>query len=306
MAGSESGAAAGAAAVEAKLSPLQELQAAGRRALAASWAVKVFAIAVTALYVPVLIDAARIWMKDENQAHGFFIIPIVLFLLWMLRDSIREARPAPSAWGVPLLAFGLLLETSSYLLGIKWFPMLSLIPVLAGAILALHGTNLWRVVAFPVLFLFFAAPLPDAVTLPLSAQIQRASTTGAVVMMRGMGYTLLQTGNRIDTPNVSVEVAEVCSGFKKLTALVAFSFLYGFMFEAALWKRVLLVLAAYPIALFANVVRICGLIVIGDAGGEAALHAAHDWAELAVLVISFGLFVLLGKVLGCRKLRFSV
>ena len=261
---------------------------------------------LVALYAPVVAEAAKIWVTDDNQAHGVFIFPIALFLLWMLRREIRAARPEPAPIGVWLLGFGLLIQTAAWLLGIKWFPMLSLIPVIAGAVLALHGKNLWRVVAFPVCFLFFAAPLPDTIILPLSTQVQNQSTTGSVVLMSSLGYPLIQTGNRIDTPAISVEVAEVCSGFKKLTALVAFAFLYGYVFNVSLWKRAVLVLAAYPIALFANIIRICALIFIGSAWGQHALEGAHDWAELSVLVVSFGMFVLLGRILGCRELRFAL
>ncbi len=261
---------------------------------------------LAALYVPVIAEAARVWLKDENQAHGIFIFPISLFLLWMLRREISAAKPDPAPAGVWLLAGGLLVQTASWVLGIKWFPMLSLIPVIAGAVLALHGRQLWKVVAFPVCFLFFAAPMPDIVIVPLSTEVQNQSTTGSVFLMSSVGYPLIQTGNRIDTPTISVEVAEVCSGFKKLTALVAFAFLYGYVFNVSLWKRAVLVLAAYPIALFANIVRICALIVIGSAWGQHALEKAHDWAELSVLVISFGLFVLLGRILGCRELRFAL
>jgi len=284
----------------------EDVRAVGVDLLRLRWGVKLFLLGILLLYIPVVQEAARIWLKDENQAHGVFIFPIVLFLLWVLRDEIRAAKPAPSVWGLAVLGFGLLLESAAYLMGMKWFPMLSLIPVLAGGILVLHGRNLWKVLCFPVLFTFFAAPLPDAVTLPLSARVQRESTTGAVVVMKTLGYTLVQTGNRIDTPTVSVEVAEVCSGFKKLTALVAFSLLYGFMFPIGVGKRAVLVASAYPIALFANVVRICGLIAIGSAWGDTALHVAHDWAELFVLVISFVLFTLFGKALGCTRLKYSL
>ena len=76
------------------------------------------------------------------------------------------------------------------------------------------------------------------------------------------------------------------------------------MFPLGMGKRMLLVASAYPIALFANVVRICALIGIGYTWGEHALHTAHDSAELAVLVVSFGLFVVAGKAVGCRNLRF--
>lgn len=269
-----------------------------------SWTVKLTLVALVVLYYPVLAEDAQTWVNDENQSHGIFIIPIVLFLLWLLRDRIRAAVPAPTAFGVVLLAFGLLILVASFLLRLKLFPMLSLVPVVAGLILALHGKNLMRVVLFPVLFLGFAAPLPDAITLPVSAAIQRASTDVSAWTMVTMGYPLVQTGNRIDTPTISVEVAEVCSGFKKLTALIAFSFLYGYMFNIGMFKRAVLVVSAPFVALFANVIRVCALIFIGSTWGVGALKTAHDYAEMGVLVVAFFAFIGIGKLIGCQKLRF--
>lgn len=268
------------------------------------WTVKLTLVALVVLYYPVLAEAAHTWINDENQSHGIFIIPIVIFLLWLLRDRIRAAVPAPTAWGVVLLGFGLLVLVASFLLRLKLFPMLSLVPVVAGLVLALHGKNLMRVVLFPVLFLGFAAPLPDAITLPVSAAIQRASTDVSAWTMVTLGYPLVQTGNRIDTPTISVEVAEVCSGFKKLTALIAFSFLYGYMFNIGMFKRAALVASAPFVALFANVIRVCALIFIGSTWGTGALKAAHDYAEMGVLVVAFFTFIGIGKLIGCQKLRF--
>lgn len=274
--------------------------------LAWPWPAKLFALALVTLYAPVVAEVSAVWLKDDSQAHGLFIFPVALFLIWALRHEIRLAPRSPSAWGLAPLAFGLLLETGSYLLRIKFLPMISLVPVLAGGILILHGRELWKVVRFVVLFLIFAAPMPDIVTRPTSMHVQGVSTTGAVTVMGALGYPLIQTGNRIDTPTVSVEVAEVCSGFKKLTALAAFAFLYGFVFRIGWGARALLVLAAYPVALLANIIRISVLIGIGASWGMGALHIAHDWAEIAVLVLSFGIFVALGKLAGCRTLRFSL
>jgi exosortase len=122
--------------------------------------------------------------------------------------------------------------------------------------------------------------------------------------MSALGFTVLQNGNLIEIPGMTLEVAEVCSGFRKLIALGAFSLLYGYLFDIAPWKRAVLFLAAFPIALMANVIRISALIAVSSMWGEKALHIAHDWAEVFVLVIAFALYLLLGKGIGCKNLRF--
>lgn len=261
-------------------------------------------LALLAVYVPVIVEVSQIWRKDDTYAHGFLIIPICLFIIWLNRDDVRRAAVRPTVWGLPLIALGLFLETAGYLLQVKLVAMFSLIPTIIGVVLALHGPELWRQLRFPIAFLFFAVPLPDFIFGPASRFVQSASSTGAATLMSALGFTVLQNGNLIEIPGMTLEVAEVCSGFRKLIALGAFSLLYGYLFDIAPWKRAVLFLAAFPIALMANVIRISALIAVSSMWGEKALHIAHDWAEVFVLVIAFALYLLLGKGIGCKNLRF--
>jgi exosortase len=284
---------------------LAEVAEAGREISRWPVAAKLFAVALLALYVPVIWTAAKEWISQENYAHGMFIFPISLALLWMGRADLRKAQASPTAMGLFPLALGLLMQVAGFILSFSFLAILSIIPLLYGAVLALHGRNLLRAVQFPLLFVFFAAPTPAFVLVPISTWLQRVCSSSAVTAMKGIGYTIAQAGNIIEVPGASLEVADACSGLKKLVAMVAFAALYGYMFRVSPAKRVVLLLASIPIALLANVARICGLIAVSSAGGVSALHVAHDWAELFVLVVAFFLFVGFGKLIGCKTLRFS-
>ena len=262
------------------------------------------ALLLAVIYAPPLAEAARQWGGDGSSEHGVLILPIALGLVWMLRGKARACRPAPAHAGVWLLGAGLLLETAAYLLRLRWFPLLSLVPVLAGAVLALHGPALWRVLRFPILFLAFLAPVPTAVTLPAAAAIQCASTAGTTQALTLLGIPAVQDGFDIVTPALTVEVAQECSGFKKLTTLLAFAVFYGYVYALPWPRRLALVLAVPPVALAVNVLRILALVLIGSAGGTRALHAAHDGAEVFVVVVSFVLLTWVGKGLGCRSIQF--
>lgn len=262
-------------------------------------------VGILALFIPVVWEAGQLWIAYDTNAHGFIILPLSACLLWIQRDAIKRARVQPTAWGFVPLAIGLILETISYLLRIRFVAMLALVPVLAGLILILHGKNLWRVAQFPVCFLALAAPVPGILLGPIINWIQRISSTGGSVTMHGIGYAIIQRGNVIEIPGMALEVAEVCSGFHKLLALVTFALVYGYVFDISIGKRMLLVAAAVPIAVMANVVRVCALIAVSSAGGPRALHIAHDWAEVFVLIVAFFIFVTLGRYMGCKTLRFT-
>jgi exosortase len=262
-------------------------------------------VSVLALFIPAFVTSIHLWITDERHAHGVFIFPISAFVLYLQRRQIRDARISPTGWGFLPFALGLFLYSTAYLLRIKILLLWMLIPTLFGGVLLLHGWQLWRVLQFPVLYLSFAAQFPFFILNGLNLWIKAISTTGAVITMRACGYSILQTGNLVQIPGYSLEVGDVCSGFKKLVALVAFSVLYGYIFAISPLKRFLLVLVAVPIAVLANVLRVSGLIAVTSFWGMPGLKVAHNWAELVVLVLAFMLFVLVGKALGCRSLRFS-
>jgi len=264
-----------------------------------------FWLGVALLYAPVIAETVPLWFTDDNYSHGAFIFPVSVFVLYMQRKQIRETALKPTAWGLLPLALGLLIQSGTYLLRIRYVGMWSIVLTLAGGILLLYGKEMWRITRFAVVFLVFAAPLPYRIIDPPSKWIRSASTTGAAVTMQSLGYTLLQKGNKIEVPGYALEVADVCSGFKKTVALLAFSLLYGYMFAVGAGTRVLLFLAAVPIGILANIFRVSGLIAITVAGGLPALHVAHDWGEIVALGFAFVLFVLVGKALGCRTLRFA-
>jgi exosortase len=271
-----------------------------------SWPARLFAIVVLALYVPVLITAGTRWLNTEQYTHGIFIFPISIAILYVKQRDILACAKNPHTGGIFLLAFGLLIQVISHYLNFEFFSMLSLIPVLAGGILTFNGLELWRVVRFPVLFLGFAANLPGAVLGAPSRWIQSVSATGAATITKLVGFTIMQHGNLLDVPGMTLEVADVCSGFRKLTALIVFAVLYGYLFPIGNARRLFLVLAVVPIAIFVNIARLCVLIAASSWGGPKAEAFLHNPAEFAVLVAAFLLTLRVGKILGCTEPRFSL
>ena len=274
----------------------------GLSLLAWPGAMYAFLAGVALVYAPIILSAAHQWMTNDNYAHGIFIFPVSIFLLWMQKDQIQAAERRPQAWGLLLIAAGLIGAMASFLLSIKYVGMWSLIPTLAGGILALHGPRLWKVVQFSVWFLLFAAPIPNSFLGPLTGAIQWYSTTGAEMIMTTLGYPVVQHANVLQVPGATLEVATACSGFHKLISLLAFAAIYGHLFLDSVGKRALLLAMAVPIALLVNVLRISSLVAAAIYGGLPGLHALHDPAEYAAIGLSFVLFVLLGKKIGCKSL----
>ena len=78
--------------------------------------------------------------------------------------------------------------------GVLTVETFSAIPVIAGCVILLAGWAVFRVLAFPILFLFFAVPMPDwlidAATVPLKVFISDVVTQ----VLYALGYPIAQNG----------------------------------------------------------------------------------------------------------------
>jgi exosortase len=112
-----------------------------------------------------------------------------------------------------------------------------------------------------------------------------------------LGVSIYREGNIIFLANTSLGVAEACSGLNSLASLVVASLLLGFLEEASLLGRVLLLLLSVPLAIAVNVMRVTGTAVLADYRPEFAMGFYHTFSGWIIFVLGFGLLWLLAKVL---------
>ncbi len=262
--------------------------------------------ALLALYAPVVWETAHIWLTDEYAAHGFLIPFLAGLLVWWRREELARVGRGCHYGGLFFIAVGLLLEMLAWYARIRVFAMLSLVPVLLGLSLLLGGIRVTRILLFPILFLGFAAPLPIWLVQPVSFPIQNLSCRAAAWSVQQMGVPVSQEGFTVGLTNGSaVEVAEECSGFKKTLTVTVFACFYVSLFEIPFWKQGVFTLLAMPLAIVANIIRVAGLILAANTWGMSGVHRLHGMADPFVVCLCFALLLWAGRVLGCRKLRYS-
>lgn len=257
---------------------------------------------LVAVYYGVVPDMVQQWVQDENYSHGFLVPMIAGYFLYLRCDELGRAPVSPWKPGVLVLLFGL----AQLLLGwlcTEYFTMRSsLVVVLAGLVLFLFGTVIFRIMALPLLYLLFMVPIPyivyDAVAFPLKLFVTRVS----VATLKIAGVTVLREGNIIMFPATTLEVADACSGIRSLISLLALAVALAFFLKIPVWKRWLLVCMAVPIAIVTNASRV---IVTGFLaqfwGASAAEGFFHEFAGLAVFGVAMVLLVSMGALLKDRK-----
>ncbi|NOS80334.1 MAG: VPLPA-CTERM-specific exosortase XrtD [Nitrospira sp.] len=241
------------------------------------------------------------WMENEDYSHGIFVPFISLALIWWRREHILAAGLAPTWWGIIPVALGLGLFVVGELATLMLLLHLSFWLVLVGLVLTFAGSRATGRMAFPLGYLLAMIPLPSTLQQSLSSSLQLISSKLGVGCLQLIGVDAFREGNVIDLGPIQLQVVEACSGLRYLFPLVALTLLFAYLFQDRMWKRVVLVTSAIPLAVLLNGLRI-GLIGVlveyfGNGAAEGFMHAFEGWFLFVLSLALLGLELwLLGKI----------
>src|SRR5256714_3892250 len=222
------------------------------------------------IYLGILCGAFALYLRElaafaaHSQVHSYILlIPLVTAYLIYIRWK-HLSRELSSSWGYALLlataGTGALLA-SQYFVDLGQNDYMTLIAlsffcfVIAGTFLFL-GSKWARSAMFPVFFLAFMIPLPEAAVDLLENASKEASAEVANWLFLISGTPALRTGTVFQLPGISIIVAKECSGIRSSLVLVITSLLAANMFLRTTWRRALLVGAVIPLGLLRNGFRI--------------------------------------------------
>jgi exosortase len=257
-----------------------------------------------ALYWPVLWWMAGLWTTDAYYGHGV-LVPLVSGLLaWRSRSRAAAAPIRGSRAGLVVVVAALLLGWVGYWFDVHFVWGFSFVALLCGIVWWLFGGPTFRVLWFPLVFMFFMVPVGRLLVDQLSNPLQRLATEGATGGLHCIGVPVVAEGTSIHAPGYIFRVAAACSGLKSLIALGTLTVLVAYVLSGPAWKRLLLAAAAVPVAVLANIVRIMVVVLVGTSFGERAAEGFfHQGSGLVVFLVALFLLVGLGGLIGCRAIR---
>jgi exosortase D (VPLPA-CTERM-specific) len=229
------------------------------------------------------------WDKQEEYSHGYMLPFLTLYFIWQKKNNIIRSEFSPSWWGVAIIILALIVFVVGEVSALFILTQYALIMVLLGLALAIMGWPAIKLVLVPVLLLVFAIPLPYFLEASLSANLQLLSSKLGVSFIRWCQIPVYLEGNVIDLGVYKLQVVEACSGLRYLFPLLSLGFICAYLFEAAFWKRALLVLSTVPITILMNSFRIGMIGVLVDNWGiEMAEGFLHDFEGWIVFMACFG------------------
>ena len=257
--------------------------------------VRAVALALAALWTPLLVRLAPGWRGDPELMHGWAVPALALYLAWERRHD------APAATGGGSCPAGAL--AAGALLGLAlMLPVLEANPfwpralwVATGlAVLATWAGMAWRAgwvrathFAPPLLFMFTALPWPVSLQAPVALAGTALNAQVAAEVVSLFGHPAVVSGRVIEVASGVVGIEEACSGLRSLQTVAMAALFLGELFRLGWRRRLGLFFAALLAAVAGNLIRTTGLTWLAATRDiptmEARHDAAGDWALLGTL-----------------------
>ena len=271
------------------------------------------AFALVFVYATVLEKLGRDWWHDENYSHGLLIPFVIGYILWQEREQFQSSKSQPAIWcgviGVVISLFVLWAGTAGAELFVQ---RISLVVMLASVAIYFWGFRFLRRLFVPLSLLVLAIPIPQILFNRIAFPLQLFASRCAVGAMSLLEIPVLRQGNVIElmplgaTTPKRLAVVEACSGIRSLMTLVTLAMVYAYFTRPkspqksqtgastilrsfVFWRSLILVVAAVPIAILTNALRVSGTGVLahyyGTRVADGFFHSFSGWVIYIVAAL---------------------
>jgi exosortase len=180
--------------------------------------------------------------------------------LWTIKGRIKSIDTVYSWWGLPVMIICLLVPLAK--IDSFQIQFIAFIGFSSGLIITLLGRAMFKMLAFPVLFLITMTPLPQDWYDNIANISRTIAFGGSLKIISLLGIPYFRVGWDIELPNALLRVAMSCSGIRYLISYVVFGLAYAYLFRVSNAGRIVTVLATLPISIFASISRLTIIFVM--------------------------------------------
>lgn len=155
------------------------------------------------VYQGALLGMEAIWSRSDTFAHGYFILPISIWLVWRDKKHLLSSYVQSTWLPLPILFISLFVWLLAYAADINVLGQLSAVISLIALIWSMIGNKLaWRY-KFPLAYLLFAVPMGEN----LIPMLQDVTAWFTVNLLKLNGIPVFRDGLYIQVPTGLFEVA---------------------------------------------------------------------------------------------------
>lgn len=237
------------------------------------------------VYQDALAGMEAIWARSDTFAHGYFILPICLWLLWRDKKHLLSCSIQPTWLALPPLVVSLFVGLFAYAADINVLGQLSAVTSLIFLLWLLIGNKQAWHYRFPLAYLLFAVPMGEN----LIPWLQDVTAWFTVFFLKLNGIPVYVDGLYIQIPTGMFEVAVACSGIRYLIASAAVGALYGHLTYSKTHKQIIFFIFAITLPILANGIRAYGIVAIAYYSdmkyATGADHLIYGWVFFGLIIM---------------------
>lgn len=269
-------------------------------------------IFVGILLVPVLLlcyshasfKIVETWWNIDDYSHGFLIIPLVIYFLWIRLDTYPGTYKKIEWFGLIPLLMGCLARYVGSIFYMDALEQWSILLWILGVVWLMYGTRVF-IWALPSLsFLIFLFPYPYRIEMLARQKLQEFAAEFGVFLLQAFGQSAINIKTTIHLGVHEIGVEGACSGIRFLISFFAISIGTMLFLRRPWWQNLCIFLGTIPIALFVNAMRITmttllivhfshwiePLVTEGSTVGKVADQFA-GYVAIGLAFLIFGVFI---------------
>lgn len=253
-------------------------------------------------YGPVIPGLVKDWQEHNTFSYGFLVPIIAGYLIWQRRAKLKWLSIRPSLWAVMPLLTALTIGLIGQAMGDSFSVRGSMILALASVVWLMLGKDFLKALLFPLSYLALMIPVPYTLIKDLTYYLRYSDATQAEQALRLLGVPVYREAYFLHLPNITLEVADVCSGVSSVFALFALGVVYAHYLPVRATLKCLLVACTFPFALVANLFRIILTAILVYNFGPVVLQSSfHAFSGTVTFVLALSMLILLGENLPKKR-----
>ena len=232
-----------------------------------------------------LSTAVDIWIISDIFNHCLFVLPGVLYLVYLKRAELDRLNVKPN-YLVLILCLGSLTLYAIGLAGdVQLFMHVATFTFLPLSIWAFIGNQQAYKILFPLVFILFCIPIGEE----FIPALQEVTADLSMIMLNWSGIPVYRSGLYIEIPQGQFLVAEACSGISFFIASVVIGSLYAYLNMQSVKRRIIFMSIAIIFPIIANAIRVFGIIMTGYLSdmeyAVGADHLIYGWVFFSLVIL---------------------
>ncbi|MGA9352553.1 MAG: exosortase/archaeosortase family protein, partial [Terriglobales bacterium] len=240
-------------------------------------------------------------LHNDEYTHILLILPVSLALIAAEWPFLRQKISPSVRAGFAVIAIAILAAVYPILRSGSLAPdialsihMFALVLFWCGACILCFGMRVVRGLLFPLCFLLWLVPFPQAVLASVIDLLQRGSALSAHALFAAAGVPVLQDGVVLNIPGLTVEVAQECSSIRSSSMLLVTAMVLAHVLLRSPLRQALVIAVAVPLSVAKNGLRIFVISMLGIRVDPTYLHGRlHHQGGIIFFAIALAIVLLL-------------